>query len=314
MSNHLVLITGATGFVGQRLVRRLCADGREQVRLLVRDERKARVFADLPVQISIGDLGDRDHVLAAAEGARIIYHLGGAKDGPWDTHDRGTVRGTAHVVEAALRQPGVHLVHVSSIAVYGIPDHSPSALTEDTPYTDEPVTCYARAKIAAEQIVRRAVAAQGLSATILRPGIIYGPETTSVSRLGLRVGRMFFLVGLRDTVLPLVEVDDVVEALLLAGRSGNGRGGIYHVVDHRLTKTGYLRRLNARSRTRYAYCFVPYAIAAAAGWTARWLRGCHRALAGLGETLSPLYLRSCVTDTTYDTTRITRDLGWTPSA
>lgn len=310
-----VLVTGATGFVGQHLVKRLCEEGRDRVHIFVRNRQKAEVFYGLPIEVVVGDLAHAEQVAAAAAGAEVIYHLGAAKDGPWQAHVDGTIRGTTHVVQAALRQPGTRLVHVSSIAVYGVPRRPQHPLSEEAPYADGRVTAYARAKIEAERVVRDAMRHRGLSATILRPGIVYGPGTSVfLSKIGCRLGNVFCVVGRGDVTLPLVRVDNLVAALLLAGRSTRGAGRIYHVVDDDCpTQTDYLRRLNTAGPVRYASIRVPYAVAAAVGWAVRRLRRCHPAVAGLGETLSPLHLRSCTTELRFDTSRIKRELGWQPS-
>ena len=309
-----VLVTGATGFVGRHLVQRLCEEGRDRVRVFIRNRQKVGVFQGLPVDVVVGDLADEDHVAAAADGVEVIYHLAAAKDVPWAEHVRGTIRGTANVVRATLRQPGTRLVHMSSLAVYGIPSRSQRVLSEDAPYADSDVTVYARAKIEAEQIVRGAVARQGLAATILRPGIIYGPgSSVTLSKIGCRIGDIFFVVGMRAVTLPLVYIGNVVEAILLAGRTARGCGQIYHVVDDDCpTQTDYIRRLNAAGPVHYAYMRVPYAVAAAVGWTARRLGRYQRTLASLGATLSPLHLRSCTTELVFDTSKIKRELGWQP--
>jgi len=272
------------------------------------------VFHDLPLEVVIGDLADAAQVADAAEGVKVIYHLGAAKEGPWEEHVRGTIRGTANVVRAALLQPGTRLVHVSSIAVYGKPFRPQHPLTEDTPYAEGPMTAYARAKIEAERIVQDAAARQALAATILRPGIVYGPGSpVNLSKIGCQVGRIFFVVGRREITLPLVYVGNLVDALLLAGRSARGVGKAYHVVDDGCpTKAGYIRLLNLAGPLRYASVVLPYPLAAVIGWTARRLGRCHRALAGIGATLSPLHLRSCATELAFDTSRIKRELGWQP--
>lgn len=311
-----VLVTGATGYVGGQLVRRLCDEGRDRVRLLVRHPQKLGTLHRLPAEVIIGDLANAGHVASAAEGMEVIYHLGAAKEGPWEEHVRGTVEGTANIVQAALQRPHTKLVHISSIAVYGIPHRPQQVFSENAPYADREVTRYARAKIAAERIVREAIAQQGLAATILRPGIVHGPGSpVHLSKIGYHIGNTFFVVGRGDVTLPLIDVDHLVEAILLAGRSARSIGRIYHVVDDDCpTQTGYIRRLNATGPVRYAHVLVPRAVAAAIGWIARRISRCHPTVAGIGTTLSPLHVRSCTTDLVFDTSRIKDELGWEPDS
>ena len=310
-----VLVTGGTGFLGARLVRRLCRDGQGPVRILVRDVRKLERLKGLPVEVVLGDLSDAVKLREAMQGIRIVYHLAAAMGGKWEDYQEQTIQGTQRVVDAALEAGVERFVYVSSIAVYGIPTRR-QAITEDLAGATNHVTEYGKSKLEAERVVQEAVKTRGLRATILRPGVVYGPGCKlGLSRIGYKVGRWFVIIGCNDIELPAVYVDNVVEAMVLAGSSSNGIGHAYNVIDDaRFTQTGYITRLGRANGTRYRYIFFPYTLASACGAVARAIGTRVGLVAKIASVMSPFHLKSCATRLVYDNSRIKAELGWRPAA
>ena len=224
------LVTGASGGLGSALVERLRREG-HSVRAFVR-----RLPEPLPqgVDVALGDLGDPSAVDAAVAGAKVVFHVGAAMKGGWTAHQCGTVEGTRNVIEACRRHGIEKLVHVSSMSVLdwaGAPPGTP--LNEDSPLEPraEARGAYTRAKLEAERLVTAAAAA-GLPAVILRPGQVFGGRiplmTPAVAR---RLGGRLLVLGDGEIPLPLVYIDDVVDALLAAARSPLRQGEIVQVVD-----------------------------------------------------------------------------------
>jgi predicted dehydrogenase/nucleoside-diphosphate-sugar epimerase len=230
-----VLVTGASGALGERLLRRL-AEGR-RVRAFVR-----RIPAELPagVDVALGDLGDPDAVDRAVRGARTVVHVGAAMKGGWEEHERATVVGTRNVVEACRRHGVRKLVHISSMSVNDWAGGDHGVLSESSPYEPHPEDRghYTRAKLEAEKIVRAAVGEHALPAVILRPGQIFGGRlpllTPAVAR---RVGARWLVLGDGRLRLPLVYIDDVVDAIVAALEGPLERGEVIQLVDpHGLTQ------------------------------------------------------------------------------
>jgi 2-alkyl-3-oxoalkanoate reductase len=237
------LVTGASGFLGRALVSRLRAGGRS-VRVLVR-QAPDWLTEDPGIEVVVGDLRDGATVERATDGAMTVFHLGAAMTGTAAEHEASTVTGTQHVIDASIRF-GTRLIYVSSLAVL---DHagrrSTDVIHEGSPIEPFPERrgVYTQAKLAAELLVVDAIQTRRLRSIILRPGQIFGPgaERTPPNAT-IVVGGRWMAVGPAAQTLPLVYVDDVVDALMLAERRREIEGRIFHVVDPRsITHAEYLR-------------------------------------------------------------------------
>lgn len=254
------LVTGAAGFLGKAVVAALRAKGRT-VRVLVR--RPVAAFGDdAGVQQVVGDLGDPRIVDHAVAGAGIVYHVGAAMRGGPRDFESGTVWGTRNVLDACRKHASPRLVYVSSMSVF---DHAGrrdgETLTED--YRFEPYPqwrgAYTRTKLTAEDMVKRAIADDGLPATILRPGQIFGPGAEQVTPNGtIALAGRWIAIGSGAQPLPLVYRDDVVDALLLAAESPQAPGRVFNLVDpDSVDRTTYLRRCKAKLGDRLKLLWMP---------------------------------------------------------
>jgi predicted dehydrogenase/nucleoside-diphosphate-sugar epimerase len=234
-----VLVTGASGGLGGEVVRRL-APGR-RVRVFVR-----RVPAEVPagVDVALGDLGDPEAVDRAVRGVRAVVHAGAAMKGGWSEHECATVVGTRDVVESCRRHGVKKLVHVSSMSVYDWAGRDGGVLSESTPWEPRPEDRghYTRAKLEAEKVVARGVAEQGLPAVVLRPGQIFGGKIPLVTpAVARRAGDRWVVLGDGGLRLPLVYVDDVVDAIVAALDGPLAGGEVVQLVDpHVLTQNEVL--------------------------------------------------------------------------
>ncbi len=218
------LVTGATGFIGSAVLRKLLEAG-ATVRALVRPESDRRNIEGLPVETVEGDLGDRASLERAVKGCAALYHAA-ADYRLWvrkpDELYKTNVEGTRNMFSAAGEAGVKRVVYTSSVAVLGLnADGSPA--DEDTPATvDDMIGHYKRSKFLAEKEVRRMVAEDGLPAVIVNPSSPVGPRDIKPTPTGRMVveaaaGRMPAYV---DTGLNLVHVDDVAEGHLLAFERG----------------------------------------------------------------------------------------------
>ena len=233
-----ILVTGAAGFLGSALVRRLRANGSE-VRVLVRRS-LPWMQRDTGIQWVVGDLGDPEVVSHAVKGVDVVYHVGAAMRGDASEYSAGTVWGTRNVVASCIKWQVKRLVYVSSLSVL---DHAGRNL--DTPVSEtselEPRPelrgFYTQSKLDAEQIVVQAIQNERLPAVIIRPGQIFGPGAENVTPNGVvAIAGRWIAVGPGDQTIPLVYVEDVVDALMLAATKPDVVARCFHVVDPRQSR------------------------------------------------------------------------------
>ncbi len=306
-----VLVTGAAGFLGRRVVAALRARGL-RVRVLLR--RPLAVHAEDPgVQMVIGDLGDPRIVDHAVAGVRQVYHVGAAMRGGPRDFEAGTVWGTRNVVEACLRHGTARMIHVSSMSVL---DHAgreaDEVLSEGYRFEPHPELrgAYTQTKLQAEDMVVSAVREKGLPAVIVRPGQIFGPGAEKVTPNGvIALAGRWLAIGEGGQLLPLVYVDDVVDALLLAGDAPGIEGKLFNVVDTSpITQQDYLSRASRSLGKELRVARVP-----------RWLfMTLGFGVEMLGKVLKrdvPLTryrIRSLRPLANFDTRAAREELGWTP--
>ncbi|MBM4425465.1 MAG: NAD-dependent epimerase/dehydratase family protein [Chloroflexi bacterium] len=169
----MIFVTGATGFLGHHLIPALKQAG-YQIKALVRPTSRADFLQAQNVETAAGDLLDRDSLIEAMKGCRYVIHGGGLFRlwGEQRSFEQVNVQGTAHMLEAALRNNIERFVHVSSIAVIGVPQNG---RVIDETYPCQPDDFYQRSKYDAENMVRMFAVSTKFPAIITRPGAYYGP-------------------------------------------------------------------------------------------------------------------------------------------
>ncbi len=225
------LVTGASGALGGAIVDRLLAQG-HKVRIFCR--KKPKVI-DPNVEVVLGDLGDPLAVQRAVKGAQKVIHAGAAMNGGWVQHQCATVIGTSNVAQACRKYNVSKLVHISSMSVVDWAGSSgKDPVSETTPLEPRPLErgAYTRAKLEAEDCVSRYCRQYKLPAVILRPGQIFGGKipllTPAVAR---KTGPFWLVLGDGQLKLPLVYIDDVVDAVLLAADNALHSGEIIQIID-----------------------------------------------------------------------------------
>ncbi len=220
----MILVSGASGFVGSAVARRLI-EGGQRVRALVRPSSDRRNLDGLDLEVMEGDLGDKASLVRACEGCEGLFHV--AADYRLWTLDpsqmfKTNVDGARSLMEAAKEAGVGRIVYTSSVATLGIPkDGSPG--DEETPvsYSDM-IGPYKQSKFRAEEVVRRMIAKNGLGAVIVNPSTPIGPRDVKPTPTGRMVvqaasGRMPAYV---DTGLNVVHVDDVADGHIAAFEKG----------------------------------------------------------------------------------------------
>ena len=298
----MILVTGASGSLGRALVAQLRTRG-TPLRLFDRRAPETKV-AD--VEYVVGDLGDAAAVDAAVNGVDVVIHAGAVMKGTWDDHKRGTIEGTRNVVEACRKHNVSRLVHISSMSVIDWAGNDNGRVDEQARIEPHPEKRgdYTRAKLEAERIVLAAADA-GLPCVILRPGQIFGGGIPLINGAVARHAAGCWLVlGDGKLELPLVYIDDVVQAILAAIDKPVPRGEIIHIIDpEHLTQADVLAATGTKGVVR-----VPRALVFALGK----LTELPLALVGKQSPLGTYRLKSALARLRYESDRAQTLLGWTP--
>lgn len=308
-----ILVTGASGFLGGRLVEALALQG-TAVRATTRLLSRARPLPGVEwVQC---DLGQEDRLRSALCDVQTVFHCAGLCGAPGSLREYEDVNleGTRRLLRLATECGVQTFVHVSSMSVYAAPLNEAAVLDESAPMDAraEERGAYTRSKLAADQAVLEYARGHRFPRiVVLRPGTIYGPGAKlPLGRLQLpSPATRPLVVGSRRTPAGLVYVDDVVEAMLAAAKTRVPTGSVYNLVDSSDCDQGELARtVHEVSGGRIRPRFAPYPLV----WTAMFgvdllslVR--HRKLGTaryrLQRTLAPMR---------FDCAAARRDLGWHP--
>jgi nucleoside-diphosphate-sugar epimerase len=304
------LVTGATGFLGGRLARRLKELG-HPVTAFGRHAGKGAALERDGIRFVAGDLSDGAAVARAAVGQELVFHCG-ARSSPWGTyrefHD-ANVLGTRHVLEAA--REGARVIHVSSPSIYVDGGRDRLGISESEPLPKRSVNLYARTKRMAEDLVDEAHRA-GRPVITIRPQAIFGPGDTTVFPRIIKVAQrgVFPVIGDERNIVDITYVDNVVDALVLCASSPRSTLGRKYNITNGEPRESYplidevLSRLGIRYRKRHIPFALAYAISAA-------LEAAHRVVPG--EPLLTRYSVSVLAcSRTLDISAARADLGYNP--
>lgn len=211
----LALVTGATGFTGACLVRKLVAQG-VKVRAIARATSNIQQFEGLPIEWLTGDVFDESLIERVIADVNYIFHLvtpfREAKSpdvGYFNVH----VLSTQRLAKAALKQPDFRrFVQVSTIGVHGHIEHPPANET----YRTEPGDVYQQTKLEGEQWIRQFGEEADLPVTIVRPAGIYGPGEKRLLKIYKMVSKGWVpAIGDGSNLLHFIHVDDLTDCLIL---------------------------------------------------------------------------------------------------
>jgi len=308
-SEDTVLVTGATGFTGSTLVRKLVAAG-ARVRGIARRSSNIEPLSDLAIDWYRGDVFDPLLVNRAAAGVTYVFSMatayreGGATP---DDFRRVHVDATRLLAEASTKNAALRrFVHVSTIGVHGHIESPPA----DENYQFAPDDAYQETKLEAEKWITTAAQEKGLPLTVLRPTAIYGPGDRRLLKLFKMATRPFFVVvGRGDTWYHLIHVEDLCDSMLLAATHPAALGQVIICGNPEARRLSEIGRLIADALGRP---FRILQLPAAPFFLLADL--CERVCAPLGIT--PLLYRRRVAfftkDRCFDTRRLCETLGFRP--
>ncbi len=257
------LVTGATGHIGNVLVRSLLEKG-EKVRALIWRGEDLTPIKDLPIERVEGDVLDAESLDEAAQGADKVFHLAGMisiMPGQNEVVHRVNVEGTRNMLHAARKNGVRRFIYTSSIhAITRVPHGT--EIDENLPFDPHnPVGAYDRSKAEASLHVQEA-ARQGLDAVIVCPTGVIGPYDYRGSEMGQVIldamsnKPQFYVDGAYD----FVDVRDVAQGLMLAGEKGR-RGESYILSGERISVFNLLDTVRQVTGLRFPSIKIPFDLA-----------------------------------------------------
>ena len=229
-----VTVTGASGFVGGHVARRLLADG-AKVTLLLRNPASPAAIAlqQEGARIIGGDLQNKEAVRQAVSGSKYVFHIAAmfreAKFGD-DQYFLVNAEGTRNILEASCAEGVTRVLHCSTNGVHGGSYHAP--INEDAPF--DPADVYQESKVRAEQIVQEFAAAGRIETAIIRPAMIWGEGDYRFLKLFRGIARrMLPIIGTGKTWTHGIEVSDLVDAFLSAATAAIPNGSVYLIAGDR---------------------------------------------------------------------------------
>jgi 2-alkyl-3-oxoalkanoate reductase len=229
LAGSTALVTGATGFLGGALARRLAAEGVHVKALAHRTGRDSYIQHIENIEIVAGDITDSQRMMEVTHGYDYVFHVAAAIHGKLAYQRIVNVGGMKNVACAAASAHVKRLIHVSTLAVYGYQYNG--IISEDMPHRPGSVP-YNISKSDAESTLRKIALNTGLSYTIMRPGMIYGARsgawTNQIMKLAKRRPVPFVGDG-QGKVYP-IHVDDVVEMLLILATHPNADSEAFNCV------------------------------------------------------------------------------------
>jgi len=306
-----LLVTGGTGFIGGRLVRRLLADGHRVRALCLPNDPGAPPLAEMGAQVVAGDVTDHASVASAVAGVSRIFHCAGVVTdwAPRASFERVQVDGMVNMLRAAVDQRVERFCWISTNDVFGPREGRVITERDDLRRWSEP---YPDTKIASERLAWRAYARWRLPVTTVYPCWVHGPgDRTFVPVLADAIVRRQVVFWRRDSLVWPAYVDNVVDLLVRVGWADAAVGQGYLVHDGVcVTFQEFARRIAEHLGVSPPRHHVPYGVAYAAA-----------AVMELGWNLFGIRSRPLLT--TYTVTNLgsrlhfsidkARDeLGWTP--
>lgn len=318
-----ILITGASGFIGSKVVEKLVSYGFTNLRCLVRStivprSLKKTVDSSPDTKISIvnGDLLSIEDCKRVVAGVRVIYHLAAStQDKSFPDAYKHSVDATRNLLNGVLGATKLaRFVNVSSFSVYSNLKLQPGALLDEScPIEDEPELrgeAYSYGKIKQEDLIREYGKEHEISYVIIRPGAVYGPGSLAITgRVGIPLPGVFLHLG-GSNIIPFTYVDNCAEAIILAGIIRGIDGEAINVVDDGLLTSGEFLRLYKRNVMKLRSVSLPKALSflvyCLLGIALTLLRG------GAPTKYNRRRWSAYWKGNTYTNSKVKKLLGWTP--
>ncbi len=322
-SDDPILVTGATGFIGPKLVESLLRHGFRNLRVFVRpssDVTRLEAIASqhsagARVEIIKGNLLSREDCIAATRDIAVMFHLATSGDKSFAGAFMNSVVTTRNLLDASMQHTRLRrFVNVSSFAVYSNRNKSPRKLLDETSPVEPRAAfsgdAYCFAKVKQDEIVMEYGEKFKIPYVIVRPGSVFGPGKESITgRIGIDSFGVYLHMG-GSNLIPLTYIDNCADAIVLAGVKPGVEGEVFNIVDDHLISSRRFLRLYKRNVRRFSSLYVPHLLSymLCAMWEkySSWSKG----------QLPPAFNRrrwhAEWKSTRYSNQKLKTQLGWTP--
>lgn len=268
-SDH-ILITGAAGFVGTRVVQSLLSYGFKNLRCFIRPTSRAATLEAIiteaeagNVEILQGNLLSSDDCRKAVKDISVIYHLAAGIDKTYPGCFLNSVVTTRNLLEAAIAQPSLkRFVNTSSIAVYSNAKIKRGGLLVESCEVDSNILersePYTYGKVKQDALVLDYAKKYSLPYVIVRPSVVFGPGKAKITdRIGSDTFGVFLHLGLNN-IIPMTYVDNCAEAIVLAGLKKGIEGQVFNITDDNLPRSREFLKSYKRKVGSFFSMPVPY--------------------------------------------------------
>lgn len=309
---HKIFVTGATGFIGSNLVKRL-VNNENEVTILVRPDSEHPLISSLNIKEVTGDITDVESIKKGMQNCDYVYHVAAFISFNKYDYDKLypiNVLGTRNVVDAALELGIQKLVHTSATATIGISKSKNILLDESSSCICEN-DVYAQTKRLAELEVLQACK-KGLNAVIVNPSTVYGQGDRSLNS-GMIIKNIY---NSRVKVAPpggtsVVSVDDVVEGHILAMEKGKS-GERYILSDENLEYIDLFNRIARAINAKEVKIKIPLALHYPAFLSALIMEKGLNLLNIRPWLLTPQIISSAFKYRYFSSAKARKELGWKP--
>ena len=264
-SRQKVLVTGATGFLGGRLVK-ILVDRGYQVRALARKLSNIERLKKLNIEIYYGDVGNRKSIEPAFNGVDCVVHAAAGTSGDKKDCDMATVEGTKNVLLLCAENNIKKLIYISSCSVYGVSDYKTNEIVKEESSLERFPSKrgnYSASKQEAESFVINQMKNSSLPIVILRPGTIFGPGGgvyTPMMGFSL-MNKVFMVIGNGRSELPFVYIDNLVDAIIKSVQMKEANNQIFNVVDsERINKRTYMKKVIKKLYPESFTIYLPHSL------------------------------------------------------
>lgn len=322
--DDLILVTGATGFIGVKVVENLLERGFRRIRCFARPSSSMTRLETLigqyngrvQIELTHGNLLRREDCLTAAKEVRVIYHLAaGAGEKSFPDAFMNSVVTTRNLLDAVLQQGCLRrFVNVSSFTVYTNRDKPMGRILDESCPIESDVQkimdAYCFAKVKQDELVTEYGKKQAIPYVIVRPGSVYGPGKKQITgRVGVDTFGIFLHLG-GNNPIPLTYVDNCADAIVLAGLTPGIEDEVFNIVDDDLPSSRLFLNLYKQHVKKFRSVYVPhglsYLLCRIWEWYSGWSRG----------QLPPVFSRrrwyAEIKRTSYSNAKVKSRLGWTP--